>query len=237
MPFISALLDTTLGPKQPPASRPQWMSDVREDLKQINDSYHPGRILNCLAVSVRIIELLVQENKNLSIKAPTFSLNPCFSQRYFRNIHQWMYTLDPNLLKGNPLPNIELGFNELSRVINQYEIQPFTPFLLCCRLKKIFGAGHALCGIVVPDEKTDGVKLFLFDAHGLVPETWLEPTIFSKYYQIETFYFFISQNSRNNTQKYLNQFASFCSTANQKLIGTIVPPTSKHPRKRQYQKL
>ena len=237
MPFISALLDTTLGPKQPPASRPQWMSDVREDLKQVNDSYHPGRILNCFAVSVRIIEFLVQQNKNASLKAPTISLNPCLSQRYFRNILQWMYTLDPNLLKGTPLPNKKLGFHELSQVINQHEIQPFTPFLLCCRLKKIFGAGHALCGVVIPNEKADGVKLFLLDAHGLVPETWLEPNVFSKYYQIDVFYFFTSQQSRNNTQKYLHQFTNFCSTANQQSIGTIVPQASKHSRKRQYQKL
>lgn len=199
MKIAAYLLQTIYGGED--KLTPLWLKNFSTLLQKMNHGYHPGRFINCIEVSLIAFKTILENKGNYLPAVSPLPTLPPFIPNYMERLEQRIQSLDTE----EPLivRNIE-SYGELNQYIINYQIPLYSHLLVQANLKLLPG-GHAFSGIIAPDEQ--GLpKIYFYDAQGFLPEAWLHPEEFDKFYTLENVY--IHQSSKTLTA--IAEFIRFC---------------------------
>ena len=186
-------------------TRPEWQKNATRNLQEINWGYHPGRLINCIEISIHAYKTILLSQGLLKISVPALSNIPLFIPGYAQQMMRRLSLAESELLpvSRQQLKSAGSYQNLIDWLINK-NVPAYSHLIILTKLQKLPG-GHVISGIVLPSKEM-GYELFLYDAQGVMPDGWLAKDQFDEFYAIEQFFVYQSEQTRQSTTHFLKQF-------------------------------
>lgn len=199
---------------------PDWQIIANQHLQTMNNGYHPGRFINCIEITMHAYKALLS---NKGIFFPNVTPLPTIPPRipgYISQVDSRMVLLDGSK-RAHYSRMYNQNYAQLLEYIETNNFSVYSHLIILAQLKKIPG-GHALSGIVVPNESNEGIRVYLYDAQGFLPEAWLYPEQFDEFYSIESVYVYDSEDSKTAVKAFIDRCKTEASSIDDKPEQTSV---------------
>ena len=201
MKFASSFLQYLYGGIELP--QPKWLTVAYNKLQALNTGYHFGRFVNCIEVTMLAYKTILENQGTFFPSVTPLPTLPNLIPGYLSKLHTRFIALDTSQ-KARSLHVSNFSYAALCQYIRENQIPAYSHLIIFAQLNKLPG-GHALSGLVVPDESETGVTVYLYDAQGFLPDTWLHPQQFDEFYTIDTVYIYASEETQLAVKTFVDQ--------------------------------
>ncbi len=201
MKYASSFLQWLYGGKN--LEMPSWQIIANQNLQIMNNGFHPGRFINCIEITMHAYMALLS---NKGIFFPNVTPLPTLPPRipgYISQMNSRMVVLDGSK-KAHYSRMYNQNYAQLLEYLETKKFSVYSHLIIFAQLKKIPG-GHALSGIVVPIESNEGIRVYLYDAQGFLPDAWLHPEQFDEFYSIDSVYVYDSEDSKTAVKAFVDR--------------------------------
>lgn len=198
MSFAATILQFLYGGKD--YEKPSWQRVAEQRMRTTNHGFHPGRFVNCIEITMQTYKALLLRSPVFPSTSPLPTLPP-FIPGYLASVHKRILSLDESkpayFFEGN-----NGSYSALKTILKKNNVPSYSHLIIMAHLKKLPG-GHALSGIVLPKESES--SLYLYDAQGFLPESWLDENQFDEFYSVSHVYVHDSETSLQAIEAFIEQ--------------------------------
>ena len=217
MKFASLFLQYLYGGKDLP--QPKWLELANQKFQAMNMGYHLGRFVNCLEITMHAYKALLENQGTFFPTVTPLPSLPNFIPGYLQSLYPRFISLDETK-RARSFFISEFNYAQLATYLAELEIPAYSHLIIFAKLNKLPGS-HALSGLILPDETGNGIRIYLYDAQGFLPDAWLHPEQFDEFYTLEKIFIYDSER----TQRAVKTFVKQCQfeTANTHEVSSQAP--------------
>ena len=208
MKFASLFLQYLYGGKDLP--QPKWLELANRKLQAMNTGYHLGRFVNCLEITMHAYKALLENQGTFFPAVTPLPTLPNLIPGYLHSLHTRFTHLDETKQARSFIFNF--NYAQLSEHVAELKIPAYSHLIIFAKLNKLPGS-HALSGLVIPEETGDGVRIYLYDAQGFLPDAWLHPDQFDEFYTLEKIFVYDSVHTQEAIKAFVEQCQAETNTS------------------------